>query len=75
MPCLAHVKLRLACEKRGNVERALYDIQNELKYWEDYTQGGFVAGSEFTLAGELCARTIETSSEYSADVMRCQTGS
>ena len=27
--------------------------QDELKYWESYTKGGYVAGSEFTLAGEL----------------------
>ena len=27
--------------------------QDELKYWEGYTKDGYVAGSEFTLAGEL----------------------
>lgn len=29
------------------------DLQNELKYWESYvSEEGFIAGPDFTLAGE-----------------------
>ena len=31
--------------------------QNELNFWEGYTKGGYVAGSQFTLAGETQLHT------------------
>lgn len=47
-------RVHTASAKRGMTRPLIWGfaVQGELKYWEDYTKSGYVAGSSFTLAGE-----------------------